>query len=90
MGLITSSKLLVRSLLGTSSVVLLIGVQTLVPGLIESIKAGNLVLVSDVSDSETNPQSTGMPFSSFYGVPDNVDGVLRKNGIMRFRESIDM
>lgn len=57
------------------------------PALIESVKVAGLVLITDVTNTETLPTA---PVSSFYGIPEGVDGQLEKNAILRFNETIDM
>ena len=61
------------------------GLQNLVPALIDAIKTAGLVLVSDTSDDTPTPA----PRSSFR-MPEGVDGILKGNGVLRFNETIDM
>ncbi|KAF2155603.1 ankyrin repeat protein [Myriangium duriaei CBS 260.36] len=60
---------------------------SLVPALSEAIKVAGLVLISDVTSAAHKPHA---PVSSFYGIPDSVDGMLEGNGVLRFRESFDI
>ena len=58
----------------------------LVPALVESIKVAGLVLVTDTSsDVEGKDGGRGV-----YRTPDGVDGILKRNGVLRFNETIDM
>ena len=52
----------------------------MVPALIHSIKVAGLVLVGDLSGEA----------SSRVRSRDDVDGVLRDNGVLTFHETIDM
>jgi CDK inhibitor PHO81 len=78
MGLMCSSRLLVS---GKQSL------QELVPALIESVKEAGLVLIADVTNSTTQEQ---VARASFDALPDEVDGYLDNNAVLRFHESIDM
>ncbi|KAF2840695.1 putative cyclin dependent kinase inhibitor Pho81 [Patellaria atrata CBS 101060] len=55
----------------------------LAPALIESIKTAGLVLITDLSDTADDAGSS-------YRAPEGVDGFLRRNGVLRFNETIDM
>jgi len=59
----------------------------LVPALIESVKEAGLVLIADVTNSTTQEQ---VARASFDALPDEVDGYLDNNAVLRFHESIDM
>ncbi|OBW68248.1 MAG: Serine/threonine-protein phosphatase [Aureobasidium pullulans] len=59
----------------------------LVPALIESVKTAGLVLIADVTNSTTQEQ---VARASFDALPDEVDGYLDNNAVLRFHESIDM
>jgi len=62
--------------------------QNMVPALIEAIKAEGLVLVTDKSaEVGTDRMPVVDPFPR---LPDDIDGVLKANGVLRFNESIDM
>ena len=58
----------------------------MVPSLIESIKVAGLVLVMNTTADETWRESA----SRGYRMPDGVDGILRRDGVLRFNETIDM
>lgn len=88
MGLIISSRLL-----------------SLVPALTESIKVAGLVLITDIGEdedgddagkgrgrgAETVSRARGqVPISSFYGVPEGVDGMLEEGAVLRFGEGVGM
>ncbi|KAI9728730.1 MAG: phosphate system positive regulatory protein pho81 [Chrysothrix sp. TS-e1954] len=61
----------------------------LVPPLISSIKVAGLVLASDASDVKDAPsRNTASP--PLQGVLDGVDGILRRNGVLRFHESVEV
>ena len=60
----------------------------MIPALIEAIKAQGLVLVTDKSAEPSAPKNTHA--DPFPRLPEGVDGVLNRNGVMRFNESIDM
>jgi CDK inhibitor PHO81 len=61
--------------------------QDLVPKIIESIKTAGLVLISDLTVNSTE----SAPAKRQGGPPnDGLDGVLRRNGVLKFHESIDM
>jgi CDK inhibitor PHO81 len=64
--------------------------QDLVPALIESIKNAGLVLITDISDSETTDNNLMVARPRGESVPNGVDGYLKGNGVLRFNESIDM
>jgi len=55
--------------------------------LIESVKTAGLVLIADVTNSTTQEQ---VARASFDALPDEVDGYLDNNAVLRFHESIDM
>lgn len=59
----------------------------MVPALVDAIKSHGLALVMDKSADtpDTSPQSD--PFGR---PPQGVDGVLKRHGILRFNDSIDM
>lgn len=60
----------------------------LAPKLAEAIKTAGLVLISDVSATSSTTESAAR---RQLGPPsDGVDGMLRKNGVLRFHESVDM
>lgn len=63
------------------------GVQEMVPALVDAIKSHGLALVMDKSSDwpDTNPLSDPFPRP-----PKGVDGVLKKHGILRFNDSIDL
>ena len=50
------------------------------PALVNSIRAAGLVLVADTLGSRSTPTTEKVDLS----VPQGVDGVLHKNGMMRF------
>jgi CDK inhibitor PHO81 len=54
----------------------------------ESIKTAGLVLLSDVSGTSFDTDDPLGP--SFQGLPKEIDGTLRSNGILRFMDSVDM
>lgn len=58
-----------------------------VPALVETIRQAGLVVVSDMSEEET--QSVP-PARVAYAMPDGVNGIMKSTGILRFNESIDM
>lgn len=60
--------------------------QDLVPALVEAVKAAGLVLVSDV----THDQMNAAAYMSMPSGPDEADGMLEDNSVLRFSESIDM
>lgn len=53
----------------------------LVPALIDSIKVAGLVLVADTSEDEGRNDRLLL---------EGVDGILKRNGVLRFNETIDM
>lgn len=61
----------------------------MVPALIESIKVAGLVLVADSSQKPT-ASSQRNAAACPYRMPEGVDGNLKRNGILRFNESVDM
>lgn len=77
---------------------LLTTLQNVVPALVETIKELGLVLVADTSDEvgpsdriEELPAADTMGVAEWaYRMPDNVNGVMRANGILRFNDMIDM
>lgn len=58
----------------------------MVPSLIESIKVAGLVLVMNTTADEAWSE----PAIRGYRMPDGVDGILRRDGVLRFNETIDM
>ena len=58
----------------------------MVPSLIESIKVAGLVLAMNT----TADKAWREPSSRGYRMPDGVDGILRRDGVFRFNETIDM
>jgi CDK inhibitor PHO81 len=59
----------------------------MVPDLVDAIKSHGLALVTDKS-SDTQ---TGSPLTDpFHRFPKGVDGMLRRDGVLRFNESIDV
>ena len=60
--------------------------QTLAPALVDTIKSAGLVLVSDVSGTDADGPKG--PYHKL--VSDKVDGTIHGNGILLFRESVDM
>jgi hypothetical protein len=77
MGLIGSSDLLVSyKAIGSSRILMM---QDIVPALVQQVKSSGLVLVSRIGwDSVANPNVTG------------VDGVLGKEGVLKFEKMIDL
>lgn len=62
-----------------------------VPALIESIKEAGLVLVSDASSSsQAGSVQQGATALSLSGVQDGIDGVFKSNGVLTFKETIDV
>ena len=61
--------------------------QELVPALIDAVKGAGLVLVSDFTHTQADPEDTYMSMQSG---PDGLDGILENNAVLRFSESIDM
>lgn len=59
----------------------------MVPALVDAIKSQGLALVMDksVNSPEASPQ-----VDPFQRLPQGVDGVLKRHGILRFNDSIDM
>ena len=75
----------------------------MVPALIDAIKSHGLALVVDRSGEVQTQmqQGGGLPPSIFDGsggmgepflpkLPNGVDGLLKSNGVLRFKESIDV
>lgn len=72
----------------------------MVPALVDAIKSHGLALVVDksaaaASDSTTPPTATGgdifgVVADPFPRLPKGVDGVLKRDGILKFCESIDV
>ena len=57
----------------------------MVPTLTDSIKVAGLVLISDSSEDDQIGSSL-----SGDSIPDGSNGFLRRNGILTFKESIDL
>lgn len=70
--------------------------QNVAPALIESIKVAGLVLVMNTSEEDASSMSGAAVVSAAASrlllcrMPDGVDGILQRNGILRFNETIDM
>ena len=63
----------------------------MVPALIETVKQSGLVLVSDTTGEEPSAERRDpMRQASFAMMPEGVNGVMKRSGILRFNESIDM
>lgn len=93
MGLICSSRLLVRWLISEKiSMHIANKAQDLAPALIESIKTAGLVLVTDITDSVEAGAPTNLHVANPRRqlMPDGVDGYLRGNGVLCFNETVDM
>lgn len=60
----------------------------MIPALIESIKAQGLVLVTDKTGEPIAEKS--IHEDPFPRLPEGIDGVMKRNGVLRFNESIDM
>jgi len=66
----------------------------MVPALVDTVRQGGLVLVSDASDDasittqSTSPQTRAETGWSM--VPEGINGIMKGNGILRFNETIDM
>ena len=61
--------------------------QEMVPALTDTIKGAGLVLVADTSNESRDPGLVGEEWSP---MPDGVNGVMKRNGILKFNETIDM
>ncbi|KAI9701309.1 MAG: phosphate system positive regulatory protein pho81 [Bogoriella megaspora] len=91
MGLICSSKLLVSlTVVYIARVAADYRSQKLVPALIESIKVAGLVLISDISDTDSENAANRATPTLSHGIPHGVDGVSSIDGILRFAETIDI
>ncbi|KAK2066297.1 hypothetical protein P8C59_000127 [Phyllachora maydis] len=61
----------------------------MVPALVDAIKSHGLYLVVDKSADDPRPEIT--PFADpFPRLPNGIDGVLKRNGVLRFNESINV
>lgn len=60
----------------------------MIPALIDSIKAQGLVLVTDKAGESVAGRT--LHEDPFPRLPEGIDGVLKRNGVLRFNESIDM
>ncbi|KAJ2902472.1 ankyrin repeat protein nuc-2 [Zalerion maritima] len=61
----------------------------MIPALGEAIKSHGLVLVVDKTTDQPPPEAS--PLSDpFPRLPKSVDGILKRNGVLRFSDSIDM
>ena len=59
----------------------------MVPALVDAIKSQGLSLVMDKSVNSPEASPLANPFPR---LPQGVDGVLKRHGILRFNDSIDM
>ena len=65
--------------------------QKYVPALVQTIRSAGLVLVADLSDDEQSiSHDSTNPLKGVTEPPDGVDGYIRKDGVLRFHESIEM
>jgi CDK inhibitor PHO81 len=93
MGLICSSKLMVRPLPYPHALPLLYGqklipnLQDLAPPLMESIKTAGLVLISDISHSTS---ASAMRRYLGPAADGGVDGTVKGNGVLHFNDSVDL
>lgn len=63
--------------------------KDMVPALVDAIKSHGLYLVVDKSADDPRPEIT--PFADpFPRLPNGIDGVLKRNGVLRFNESINV
>ncbi|KAK4170608.1 hypothetical protein QBC36DRAFT_201065, partial [Triangularia setosa] len=67
----------------------------MVPALVDAIKSHGLALVVDKSTADTNssnipPSADIFSVDPFPRLPKGVDGVLKRDGILKFNESIDV
>lgn len=60
----------------------------MVPSLISSIKGAGLVLAADTATS-AGPLDA-FDVATFMHIPQDIDGVLGRNGVLRFRESLGL
>ncbi|KAI4173519.1 MAG: hypothetical protein LQ343_002857 [Gyalolechia ehrenbergii] len=64
--------------------------MSLVPALVKSIKVAGLVLVTDTSVGEEEEEDEDGGGGRGSKISEGVDGVLKRNGVLRFNEMIDM
>ena len=62
----------------------------MVPALIETIKQAGLVVVSDATDEEEPKAVASRHQDSWAMMPEGVNGLMKRTGVLRFNESIDM
>lgn len=60
-----------------------------VPALVSSIKVAGLVLVSDAS-VEPEKRSRGGLATAASSIPEGIDGILRRDGVMNFNKTLDV
>ena len=61
----------------------------MIPALAEAIKSHGLVLVVDKSIEQTPVEASPLN-DPFPRLPKGVDGILKRNGVLRFSDSIDL
>lgn len=66
--------------------------QDMVPALVDAIKSHGLALVVDKAGAcvKSAPEAGGPLVDPFPRLPKGVDGVLKRDGVLRFNESIDV
>lgn len=66
--------------------------QDMVPALVDAIKSHGLALVVDKAGAcvRSAPEAGGPLADPFPRLPKGVDGVLKRDGVLRFNESIDV
>ena len=70
---------------------LLILTQKHVPALVQTIRSAGLVLVADLSEEEQAlSHNSTSPSERVVEPPGGVDGYIRKDGVLKFHESVEM
>ena len=66
--------------------------QKYVPALVQTIRSAGLVLVADLSDEEHSSAGNGSTNAARASTepPDGIDGHIRKDGSLKFHNSIEM